>query len=125
MEIHEHYAPHLLAMAKRMPTRAGWWPRLRYHHFADAVYYSDECPPRSGARDEDDALRIVLRYRTSLVLGAADEQYRPTWEAARHAFPDWIGFTPRRATPDPRVCKFYRRRAEYFDKLTEELLGDG
>jgi hypothetical protein len=78
--------------------RKGYLRRFRYHLFADAVYWSDEFPPGLKFISEN-CLRLVLRYRTDILLGRApDATIKVYWDAAKHAFPNWIGFTTNRCT---------------------------
>jgi hypothetical protein len=74
---------------------------LSYELLSDALVWSDEIPELEGARADRPfwPLRYVLRYRTSLILGAPEEQFREYWDAAQRLFPDWPGFDPRRQAP--------------------------
>jgi hypothetical protein len=67
--------------------------QISYDVASDALVWTDELPrPGLFRVRELWCLRPVLRYRTSVILGKPDEQYRAIWEAARKLFPDWAGF---------------------------------
>jgi hypothetical protein len=84
---------------------------LRYLSFAAAVYWSDEMPRRLDD-DEEDIVRILLRYRTTLILGQPDKELEPYWEAAKQCFPGWIGFSAARVAPNPSVVDFFHDQKE-------------
>ena len=108
------YLRKLQELAPRMQRlRGGWWPRLRYHPLAGAIYWTDEVPWWTTG-DEEDALRGVLYYRTTLFLGRPDESAAVFWTTAEREFPKWVGFSPKRLTPDPKVVRFYERESKAF-----------
>jgi hypothetical protein len=77
---------------------------LSYELLSDALVWSDEVPELEGREDKRfGPLRCVLRYRTSLILGAPEEQYREYWDEAQRLFPDWPGFEAQRSAPKLRV----------------------
>ncbi len=73
-----------------------------YDLFAGGLVWSDEMPPSDPERTGEPVawtLRGVWHYRTSVILGAPAEVYRPAWEEAQKWFPDWPGFHPGRRDP--------------------------
>src|SRR4051794_29424691 len=88
--------------------------RVRYNPFADAIYWSDEVPAKL-TDDEEDALRILLRYRTSLIIGRADPMWAPLWGAATELFPRWIGFSEERTRGNRGLVDFYVRSKRRFE----------
>lgn len=95
---------------------------LHYHVMADALLWSDEIPGKIDP-EADDALRCLLRYRTSLILGKPEEEWRHFWDAGRVAFPNWIGFLSERSTPNQKLTNFYYRAVAQSDQEIDELLG--
>lgn len=91
---------------------------LQYHPLADAVYWSDEVPSDLGPEAED-ALRFLLRYRTALLIGQPEDEWRCFWEVGKQAFPNWIGFSQARVTASKSVVEFYRRSAAEFDEVID------
>lgn len=84
-----------------------------YDPLADAVYWADELI--LGLPDlQLDVLRILLHYRTTLILSRPEDEWRPLWLAARRAFPRWIGFANPRARPDPAILEFYHKHSREF-----------
>lgn len=69
--------------------------RPRYHLLADALFWTDEIPEGISEAGED-ALRFILRYRTSLMLSNPQSEFEALWNAARIAFPEWAGFSSER-----------------------------
>src|SRR5215207_4374103 len=114
------YLRNLHDLAPRMQKlTGGWWPRPRYHPLADAVYWTDEIPSRCSA-EEESALRCLLRYRTTVILGRPEASLAEFWTAAQRDFPHWIGHAPRRSSPDRKVIEFHHRKADQFMKEFEE-----
>jgi hypothetical protein len=72
--------------------------RVHYHMLADALYWSDEFPESGLPWAVENYMRMVLRYRTTLLLGSPDPKWKPYWEEATKQFPKWIGFEHERTT---------------------------
>ena len=96
---------------------------LKYDGFADAVYWDDEIP--DGLTPEiTDLIRVVLRYRTTLLLKEPDPTWTLVWTIAKESFPNWIGFSEDRTTPNDRIAAFYEENAGLFLSDLDQL-GDG
>ena len=83
--------------------RKAMFPHVRYHVLADALYWSDELP-KGLEKDCENALRFVLRYRSSVIVGRPEVEYEAIWLAARKLFPKWIGFLEKRSTANQRLA---------------------
>jgi hypothetical protein len=59
---------------------------------SNALVWGDELPPETT----DAMLRCLFRYRTSFILGAADETLEPLWNLGMQLFPNWPGFQDQR-----------------------------
>ena len=94
----------MAAKMNALETDRGGEPR--YHFMADALYWTDEIPSELDEFSED-CLRLVLRYRTSLIQGCPAEKWREYWEEAKRQFPSWIGFTENRCQGDARILENY------------------
>ena len=69
-----------------------------YEVLAGAIVWEDEIPPPGTVSpDLIEALKAVLRYRTTLILGLPDAKYEGAWRDAQELFPQWPGFCPSRA----------------------------
>lgn len=66
----------------------------KYHMMSGAFVWDDEMP--SVVIGEDVALRYLLRFRTSLLIGSPIESLRPNWEFAKIMWPNWPGFSAER-----------------------------
>lgn len=89
--------------------------RVDYHLFADAIYWSDEIPQEIDPPTEN-YLRPVLRYRTTIILGAPDEKWRRFWDEAMRQFPKWIGFRAERA--DSRFRELYNKLSSRSEEVS-------
>ena len=76
--------------------------KLEYHLFADAVFWSDEFP-RPIPTELEDAFRMVINHRTSLLLGERG-RFPEAWNIAQECYPDWPGFLPERCSANPEVA---------------------
>lgn len=70
--------------------------------------WTDEIP-LSIDRLSENLLRMILRYRTTLILGVPDSKWEPFWVEAVREFPAWIGFLPERQQQS-ETCKGRARR---------------
>ncbi|MEI8383823.1 MAG: hypothetical protein WCJ09_27155 [Planctomycetota bacterium] len=90
--------------------------RCDYYLFSGALVWSDEMP--KGDFGDEQAIRHLLRYRTSLLSGTPLLEIQPYWEAASKAFPNWPGFAVERCIPSPEL----KTRIEEGEKWVNELL---
>ncbi|HEY5316070.1 MAG TPA: hypothetical protein VIK18_26315 [Pirellulales bacterium] len=81
---------------------------IHYDMLAGALWWSDE-RPASGQIGNSDCLRVVFRYRTSVIIGEPESQYLPYWLAAENEFPKWPGFAVERCRPNEGLAALYRR----------------
>lgn len=106
---------------KRVPLIADPAAKLEYHLFADAIYWSDELEGLPG--ELDDAFRVVLNHRTSLLAGEAG-RFPEVWEAAQKYFPQWIGFRPERCAANAdiaeRIIRIRRVSARQMDRWSAD-----
>jgi hypothetical protein len=87
--------------------------KLQYHVITDAIVWSDEYPDKLVGRTEQfECLKLVLRYRTTLLLGDPDLTFKPYWDRARELFPNWAGFNPKRLAPSDETTAFYLKRSD-------------
>lgn len=78
--------------------RATTEAHVSYDAASDALVWSDELPQPGQFRVRELwCLRPVLRYRSSVILGNPENQFRAAWEAAQRLFPDWAGFEATRS----------------------------
>jgi hypothetical protein len=89
---------------------------VNYDLFSDGMRWSDEIPEcvytdLANERQNSnvwDCLRILWRYRTSLILEKPDKRedsLRGMWDLALQAFPNWPGFQETRR--DPALKQLY------------------
>ncbi len=98
--------------------------RLNYELFSGALVWSDELPLPKEHEAFDlnlSCFRGVLRYRTTLILGAPEEKFRPSWEKAKALCPNWPGFLADRQRPDPERIAFYEKRSVELLQAWEDL----
>lgn len=120
------YFAHLERIAVEMDrTRVSPDAVIGYNVLADALFWSDEYPHDiTGRIEQFDCVKLLLRYRTTLLLGSPDDLFRPYWERARELFPNWAGFSPARLIPSEELRSVYEheekratRRLERFNKV--------
>lgn len=92
---------------KWLPLPADPQATLEYHFFADAVYWSDECPSHLDF-DLESAFRMVLNHRTSLLCGEVG-RFPAVWNLARECYPTWPGFRSERCTANPELADRIQR----------------
>ena len=92
-----------------------------YDVMSGALVWSDEFPAfRDLARIKGwSIIRVVLRFRTELILGKPDEQFREFWDTAMRLFPEWPGFAPERQSPELR--EIYRENSATSDAELDEI----
>jgi hypothetical protein len=93
-----------------------------YDVLTDAIIWSDEYPSNVAGRMVDfDCLKLLFRYRTSILTGHPDETFRPYWDRAMELFPQWAGFASSRLVPSEELTKFYehcrKRDMRYLRKV--------
>ncbi len=104
---------------------------IGYDVLSDAITWSDEYPSElAGRAEEFECIKILLRYRTSVLTGDPDESFRPYWDRAMGLFPNWAGFTPSRLVSSDELKKFHehckKRDMRYLKKVFRcEDLGIG
>ncbi len=92
-----------------------------YHLMSDAFIWDDEM---SSAEIEDDtALRYLLRFRTSMLIGKPIDALKPNWEYARSKWPNWAGFSSERCTYSEEMKREYddyqSREDEFLESFDE------
>ena len=98
--------------------------QIDYELLADAIVWSDEYPSPDEVEEmyEFQCIKILLRYRTSVLLGRPDDTFQPYWDHARRLFPNWAGFTPARLVPSDELKAFYERRSKRDLRRLEKIL---
>jgi hypothetical protein len=105
---------------------------VSYDVLADALAWSDEYPRNIGGRlAEFDCVKLLLRYRTTLLLGKPDDFFKPYWDHARERFPSWAGFGSTRLTTTEELRTQYEhdrkwamRRLERFCRICSSAPGN-
>lgn len=81
---------------------------LDYDLLADALVWSDEYPPPRMERLGDvTCIRVLLRYRTTILLGSPDESLKLYWDMALAMFPNWAGLSAERLIPSDELRNIY------------------
>lgn len=100
----------LILERNRDSFQRGRWlicPKMEYHVFADAVFWADEFPADLPTELEN-AFRLVLNHRTSLLVGEIG-RFDEVWAVAQVYFPSWVGFAKERCSYDPELADRIRR----------------
>jgi hypothetical protein len=116
------HAEHLNAICS-----PGWWRRASYEIMSGALVWSDETNRRTPI-EVVWALRLIVAYRTSLMLNKPQEELKPVWDLGLSLFPNWVGFRPERRQPTPQLLRIYRRGDVSLRKCLRDLereMGEG
>ena len=84
---------------------------IKYDLLADALIWPDELPvPRQpGEFSKLSMVRVLQRYRTTVILGAPNSDLEKYWLLGKELFPEWCGFQPdRMTTSDQRVALYWK-----------------
>ena len=101
-------------------TRPSPDAEVGYDLLTDALVWSDEYPGERAGRLEDYmCLRLLFRYRTTLLLGNPDDFFKPYWDRAMELFPDWAGFCPTRLSCTEELRRFYECRKKRDMRLLD------
>ncbi|HZZ73558.1 MAG TPA: hypothetical protein VFE24_14995 [Pirellulales bacterium] len=96
---------------------------LQYNLVADGIAWSDEYPSGMAGRTKDfEVLKLLFRYRTTLLVGEPFEPFRQYWFRALELFPDWAGFAPKRLIPSDELIDFYKTRKDRDLRHLERIL---
>ena len=86
---------------------------IQYHIFIDSIVWSDEFPPNiAGRSTEFESVKLLLRYRTLILLETPDEMFKRYWDRGLELFPNWCGFLKLRRTPTQELKEFHNRESE-------------
>jgi hypothetical protein len=89
--------------------------KVFYDLLSGSLFWSDELPKTSPV--SSDCLRFVLKYRTGLIVGKPEPSFELFWQEAIRRFPNWIGFSVDRTTPNEALTAYYRKERKRM--LTE------
>lgn len=92
--------------------------RVSYDILSGSLIWSDELP--KSAHVSLDCLRFVLKYRTGIIVDNPQPSFEQFWQEAVRQFPNWIGFSTERSTPNEALINYYheRRRSETETEYT-------
>ena len=84
---------------------------LYYDLLSDSLQWSDEIPPLGNHSPRDFwCLRLIFRYRTTLILQQPDQEFEEYWIGGKKLFPQWAGFHPTRCLPNREFVDLYEQR---------------
>jgi len=83
-------------------------PKMEYHVLADGVFWSDEGIIKCHY-DLSNAFRLVINYRTSLLISSKDIRFKEVFELAQKYFPNWIGFKKSRCEYNEEIANRIQR----------------
>lgn len=92
----------------------------KYDIMSDLLFWDDEVPDRKLRKPKKAfwALKLVMRFRTTLILGSPDNRFLELWETARSLFPQWVGFTATRCKPDTKLAETYEKLKHAADEAS-------
>jgi hypothetical protein len=118
---------HLKLLGPRLPTVKGQpTADIFYEAMTGGLVWTDETICLKGATVEEiGCLRILWRYRTSLILQNPDSHCEALWNQARRDYPEWIGFDSARCTPDEELVALYEKQSKKTARALNTLLKMG
>ena len=100
--LREH-ADHLNAIC-----RPGFRAQVFYELMTGGLMWRDETNSKTPG-EVVNSLRLIIAYRTSLMLDEPRTEFSELWDEGLYLFPKWIGFRLDRRTPSPKLMEIYRR----------------
>ncbi len=90
---------------------------FEYQGVCDGLVWSDEIPVVSLSDQQEQVLRYLMQYRTSLIVEEPITHLAEIWNQAGLAFPEWAGFADERCKPSKELAEYVtqaRRKLEAF-----------
>lgn len=78
-----------------------------FDHMSGAFIWSDE-KVHGLSVNEMGCLRAIFRYRTNLIVQGEDNRFESVWIELQDKYPNWIGFSPERCSPDDVLLSRYQ-----------------
>jgi hypothetical protein len=103
------------AVAINAMSRRRWLARPFYEYMSGGLVWTDET---HASGEIINALRMLFRCRTQLLLRTTCNEWADYWNAAHEIVPKWVGFHPSRCTPSEKLCRLI---AEGEARLESEL----
>jgi len=95
-------------------------PKVRYEFMSGGLVWSDETNDQTTI-EAIWALRLIVAYRTSLMLEEPRDEFQAIWDHANALFPKWIGFLPERRQPTAELLATHRRGRVGLRKCLRDL----
>jgi len=95
-----------------------------YEVLSGGLLWRDEIPELAALPTGTfEALRGVIHYRTTLILGEPEEQYQACWSEAQRLFPKWPGFVVARRSVElrPMCVELKKAAVKEMDKMFDPL----
>jgi hypothetical protein len=91
-----------------------------YDLMSGALIWSDE--NISGLTVEEmGCLRVILRYRTSVIVGQPDQRFRGLWDKLQAKYPEWVGFSTNRCQASETLLKLYNKHKNASRKYVKKM----
>ena len=79
---------------------------FEYQGVCDGLVWADEIPSVSLTDEQEQLLRYLIHYRTSLIVEEPVPALAALWYQARRAFPRWPGFASGRWEPSRELSEY-------------------
>ena len=96
--------------------------QVEYRATSDALVWSDEFPATDIG--DEQAIRYLLKYRTSIIVGVSVEAIKPYWDAAKQAFPEWPGFSMERCQYSSSLKSWYEKMKRTCEDSLDQIFND-
>ena len=93
---------------------------FEYQGVCDGLVWSDEMPSASLTDQQEQLLRYLIQYRTSLIVEEPIPALASLWEQAKVAFPSWAGFANDRCRPSRELSEHVTVARQNIEASLEE-----
>lgn len=93
---------------------------FEYQGVCDGLVWSDEIPDFSLPDQQEQVLRYLIQYRTSLIVGEPISSLAELWSQAGLAFPKWSGFVDERCKPSSELSEYVIHARKKLEAFLEE-----
>jgi len=109
------YAAHLNCIRKPKLFK-----KVFYELMSGGLVWTDETRPGTPW-EVTNSLRLIVAYRTSLMIDEPRDEFKGIWKESLQLFPDWIGFREDRREPIPKLMDIYRRDNVSMKKCLRDM----
>jgi hypothetical protein len=93
---------------------------FEYQGVCDGLVWSDEIPSVTLTDQQEQLLRYLIQYRTSLIVAEPILALESLWDQAGVAFPGWAGFAKERCKPTTELSEHVSAARRHLETSLEQ-----